>query len=56
MSMVAFSVVVYALMWWYFGQENKKRAEGKRDERMEGLNEEEIAALGDDNPRYIFSR
>lgn len=36
--------------------ENKKRAEGKRDHLIEGKSEEEIAALGDESPRFMFAK
>lgn len=31
---------------WYAQHENKMREQGKRDHRLEGLNQEEIDALG----------
>lgn len=55
LSMVAFAMVVYAVMWWVFSRENMKRRNGERDSRIEGLSEHEIAALGDENPRFIYS-
>lgn len=56
MSLVAFGSVLYGVMYLYFERENKKRAEGKRDERIEGLNAEETLALGDENPHFVFSK
>lgn len=55
LSMVGFAMVVYAVMWWYFSRENKKRRNGERDGKVEGVSEEQIAAMGDDNPRFIYS-
>jgi hypothetical protein len=46
---------VYAFMWWYFGHENKKRINGERDHKIEDLSEEEIADLGDENPKFLYS-
>lgn len=56
MSLVAFGSILYGVMYFYFDRENKKRQEGRRDAVMEGLNEEEVLALGDENPRFVFSK
>lgn len=55
LGLVAWSVCVYAFMSWYFTQENRKRRNGQRDEKIAGLNEDEITALGDESPRYMFT-
>jgi hypothetical protein len=56
MSLVAFSCVLYSLMFLYFTRENKKREQGVYDHKIEGMSEEEIVALGDENPRFRFAR
>ncbi|KXS93901.1 hypothetical protein AC578_2251 [Pseudocercospora eumusae] len=55
MSLVALGAVLYAAMWFYFRQENRSRANGKRHRLMEGKTEDEILALGDENPRFVFA-
>lgn len=55
LSMVAFAMVIYTVMWWVFSRENRKRRNGERNAKIEGLNEQEVAALGDDNPRFMYS-
>lgn len=55
LALVAWSVCVYAFMSWYFTQENRKRRNGERDEKISGMSEEEITALGDESPRYRFT-
>ena len=55
MSLVAFAIVVYSLMSLYLRGENRKRDRGERDNVMAGLTEDEIVALGDENPRYRFA-
>ena len=56
MALVAVSSVIYVLMFFYFTSENKKRERGAYDHKIEGMSEEEILALGDDNPRFVFAR
>jgi len=56
MSLVAFGSVLCGVMYFYFDRKNKRRSEGIRDAVMEGLNEEEILALGDENPRFVFPK
>ncbi|KAK3680478.1 hypothetical protein LTR37_021213 [Vermiconidia calcicola] len=56
MALTALACVLYTLMSLYFARENRKRERGDRDWVMEGLTEEEILALGDENPRYRFAK
>ena len=56
MAMVAFASILYTLMFLYFTRENQKREKGVYDHKIEGMSEEDILALGDENPRFIFSR
>lgn len=42
-------------MYAYFKSENRKRARGERDVVTQGLTEEEIVALGDENPGFIYA-
>jgi hypothetical protein len=56
MALVAFGSLLYLFMYLYFARENKLRAAGQRDERVEGLNENEILEMGDENPRFVFSK
>ena len=53
--MVGFASGVYGFMWWYLARENKRRKEGREDGKVAGMTEEEIAELGDRNPRYMFT-
>ena len=55
LSMVGFAMMVYAFMWWHLSRENKKRSNGERDEKIQGMSEVQIAAMGDDNPRFVYS-
>lgn len=55
MSLVASGAVLYAGMHFYFKFENRRRAKGQRDHVMEGRSEDEVLALGDENPRFVFA-
>ncbi|KAF2751830.1 MFS general substrate transporter [Sporormia fimetaria CBS 119925] len=55
LAMVAWACAVYAFMWFYFARVNARRARGEEDWKMEGLSEEEIAELGDESPRFMFT-
>ena len=55
MALVALSCVLYGSMYFYFKSENRKRDRGERDAIMNGLSEEEIISLGDENPRFKFA-
>jgi hypothetical protein len=53
--MVAFASIVYAFMWYYFAKVNARRARGEEDYKIEGMSADEIAELGDDSPRFVYT-
>lgn len=56
MALGILGIIIYGSMSVYFTLENRKREQGARDAVMEGLSEEEVLALGDENPRFRFAR
>jgi hypothetical protein len=48
-------VILYTSLHLWYRIQNKRKAEGKEDYRMEGLSEEEINELGEHNPRYLYT-
>lgn len=55
LALVAFAVALYLGMYSYFKVENRRRQQGERDAVKQGLNEEEVVALGDENPGFIYA-
>ncbi|USW51938.1 Putative major facilitator superfamily, MFS transporter superfamily [Septoria linicola] len=55
LAMVALGVCIFTFFHLYFSWENKQRRLGKRDHKMEGKTEEEILAMGDENPRFMYT-
>jgi hypothetical protein len=55
MSLVGAGIIIYAIMYFFYKQENRKRARGDQDQIIKGLTEEECLALGDRNPRFTFA-
>lgn len=55
MAFVAMSSVIYMVFWAYFRHENRRRAAGKLDHKIQGLTGEEIDELGEHNPRYRYT-
>ncbi|EME40124.1 hypothetical protein DOTSEDRAFT_91393 [Dothistroma septosporum NZE10] len=55
MSLVALGAVIYGVMYLFFTAENKKRLSGAKNDKLRGLNEEEILALGDESPHFEFA-
>lgn len=55
LAMVAMSAVVFAFMSWYFTRRNEQRRNGKEDAKIADMSEDQIAELGDESPRYIFT-
>ena len=54
LALVGMSAVIYASMSLYFVRRNQERRAGKEDWKMAGKTEEEIAEMGDENPRYMY--
>lgn len=52
--MVAMATLLYGFLWAYFIAENKRRGAGKRNAKIVGKTEEEIAEMGDENPRFVY--
>lgn len=55
LGMVAFASILYACMSLYFARRNLGRSAGQEDRKMEGKTEQEIAEMGDESPRYLFT-
>lgn len=55
MAMVAWAISVYAFMWFYFARINSRRANGEENHLIEGMSDEEVAELGDDSPRFVYT-
>ncbi|KIV81911.1 hypothetical protein PV11_04059 [Exophiala sideris] len=55
LSMAAVAAIIYTVMSLYFFKRNKRRQAGKEDSILVGKTEEEIAELGDENPRFVFT-
>jgi hypothetical protein len=55
LAMVAWACAVYAVMWVYFARINAQRARGEEDYKIEGMSDEQIAELGDDSPRFVYT-
>lgn len=56
MALVAVAACTYLCVFLFLTWENKQRASGKRDHLIGGKTEEEIEAMGDESPHYMYSR
>lgn len=55
LGLVAFSSLLYGFMSLYFARRNAGRRDGKEDGKVAGMSEVEIAELGDESPRFMFT-
>lgn len=55
LALVVFSCCIYSLLWWHLARINKKRKSGEQDGRVAGMREAEIAEMGDDSPRFMYT-
>lgn len=54
-GLLTLGIAIYLSLHLYFRYMNKRKLAGKEDWRMEGKTEEEIAEMGEDNPRYLYT-
>jgi len=54
-AMVGYAACIFAFMSHYFSRVNKRRREGKEDQKVEGISEEQINELGDRSPRFMYT-
>jgi len=52
---LAVGMCIHAVMSYWFHKQNKNRAAGKEDWKMEGKTPEEVADMGDLNPLYRYT-
>ncbi len=55
LAMVAFASILYGCMWLYFAKRNARRSLGLEDKKIEGKTEQEVAEMGDESPRFVFT-
>jgi hypothetical protein len=56
LALVAFATILYGLLSLYFCRRDVARRNGKEDYKIEGKSEEEIVELGDESPRFIYTK
>lgn len=56
MSVVLAADAIFLFMMFYFMRKNKARQNGDEDHLIQGKTEEEIAELGDESPRFLFTK
>ncbi|RYN29839.1 hypothetical protein AA0112_g7019 [Alternaria arborescens] len=54
-GLLALGIAIYVALHLYFRMKNQRKLSGKEDWRIEGKTEEEIAEMGEDNPRYLYT-
>lgn len=56
LAMVGMATALYGFMWFWYDRENKRRAAGQGSKpEHELLSEEELAELGDESPRFVYT-
>lgn len=55
LALVAYSCCMYTMLSIAYARENRAKRAGQRDAKIVGLSKEEIAELGDENPRFMYT-
>lgn len=55
LALVAFGGIVWGLMWVYYHTQNRRRAQGKDDDKIAGMSEEDVQEMGEKSPRFVYS-
>lgn len=53
--MVAMASIIFASMSLYLSRKNERRKDGEEDAKIANMSEDDIAELGDESPRFIFT-
>lgn len=56
LGLAAMACTVFAGMSLYFGARNRRRLAGKEDANVAGLTDDQVAELGDESPRFLFTK
>lgn len=54
-ALLGYGILIYGFMSYYFNHVNKNRRAGKEDDKVAGMTDAEIDALGDRSPRFIYT-
>ena len=54
-GLLGIAVTIYGLMAIYLHLVNNRRKAGKEDYKIAGMTDEEVDALGDRSPRFIYT-
>ena len=55
LGLVGFASCLYGFMWYWLAKKNQRRQDGKENDRVTGMSEDEIAELGDKSPRFVYT-
>ncbi|KAG6297921.1 hypothetical protein E4U46_002240 [Claviceps purpurea] len=55
LAMVGMGTAIYGFLWYWYRRENGKRDQGIVHEEHRAMQEEELAELGDDSPRFRYT-
>ncbi|KAH8663785.1 putative MFS transporter [Ilyonectria robusta] len=54
-ALLGYGILIYGFMSLYLNHVNQRRKAGKEDHKIVGLSEEQINALGDKSPRFVYT-
>jgi hypothetical protein len=54
-GLLGYGIFIYGFMSLYLNHVNNRRRAGKEDHKIAGMSEEEINALGDRSPRFMYT-
>lgn len=55
LAMVALSGIIWGFMGVYYHAQNRRRVQGKEDDKIVGMTEEEVQEMGEKSPRFVYS-
>lgn len=55
LGLVSIATFIYGFMWWILARKNAARRDGKEDNKIINMSDEEIAEWGDASPRFMYT-
>lgn len=55
MGLLGLGALIYGCLALYLHRVNQRRKAGKEDHKIQGMSDEEVDALGDESPRFVYT-
>ena len=55
LGMIVLAMSGWGFLWYHYDLLNRRRADGTEDWKIQGMTDEQVAEMGDDSPRFVYT-